>query len=205
MNKIKSYIKKSEGITLVEMIVVMGLFAVVLVSITVYAWMSLRAQNKSVKHILAQNSARRALSSISSEVRSSMYSDAGAFPIEAVTANSITFYTNIDDDVNAERVRYFMDGSDLKRGVIEPAGDPPEYLGVENVNTLARYITNPDSIFTYYDENYDGTTSPLSFPVNKSIIKLVRVDLIIDVDTQRLPEPVSVNTEAQLRNLKENL
>ncbi|NQU99764.1 MAG: hypothetical protein HQ538_03415, partial [Parcubacteria group bacterium] len=51
----------------------------------------------------------------------------------------------------------------------------------------------------------DGTGDPLPFPVNKSVIKLVRFHLTIDVDTQRLPEPVNVNTGAQLRNLKENL
>jgi len=197
--------KKSKGITLIEMIVVLGIFSMALVAITTYAWMSLRAQNKSVKHILAQNSARKALSVAASEIRSSMYSDAGAYPIVEATANSITFYTNVDEDINAERVRYFINGSDLKRGVIEPQGDPPNYDGTEQVNTLARYITNPNNIFTYYDQNYEGTNDPLAFPVNKSIIKIVRFNLTIDVDTQRLPEPVNVNTEAQLRNLKENL
>ena len=201
----KSYLKKSEGITLIEMTVVLGIFAIVLVSITVYIWMSLRAQNKSVKHILAQNNARKALSVATAEIRSSMYSDAGSYPIAEATANSITFYTNVDEDVNAERVRYYMDGSELKRGVIEPQGDPPEYTSTEQVNTLAKYITNLDSIFTFYDQNYEGTNNPLPFPVNKSIIKFVKFNLTIDVDTQRLPEPVNVTTGAQLRNLKENL
>ncbi len=196
---------KSAGITLIEMVVVLGIFSMVLVSITVYAWMSLRAQNKSVKHILAQNSARKALSITASEIRSSMYSDTGAYPIVDATANSITFYTNIDGDINAERVRYYTEGSELKRGVIEPQGDPPNYDDVEQVNTLAQYITNPDNVFSYYDQDYEGTRNPLSFPVNKSVIKLVRLNLTIDVDTQRLPEPINVSTEAQLRNLKENL
>jgi len=197
--------KKSKGITLIEMMVVLGIFSMVLISITTYVWMSLRAQNKSVKHILAQNSARKALLVATAEIRGSMYSDAGAYPIVEATANTITFYTNIDEDINAERVRYFMDSSELKRGVIEPQGDPPNYNGVEQINTLARYITNPGSIFTYYDQEYDGTSNPLTFPVNKSVIKLVKFYLTIDVDTQRLPESVSVSTGVQLRNLKENL
>lgn len=197
--------KKERGITLIEMTVVLGIFSMILVSITVYIWMTLRAQNKSVKHILAQNSARKALSVAASEIRGSMYSDAGSYPIVEATANSITFYTNVDDDINAEQVRYYMDGSDMKRGVVEPEGSPPNYNGTEQVNTLASYITNTDSIFTYYSQEYEGTIDPLAFPVNKSIIKLVRFNLTIDVDTQRLPEPVNVYTEAQLRNLKENL
>ena len=196
---------KTAGITLIEMIVVLGVLAIALVGITTYVWMSLRAQDKSVKHILVQNSARKALTTMAAEIRSSMYSDAGSFPVVLAEASTLTFYTNIDDDINAERVRYFMDGNVLKKGVIEPSGDPPEYTSAEQVTTLANYIINPDSIFTYFDQNYKGTENPLSFPVNKSVIKLIRIDLIIDVDTQRLPNPVNVTTEANLRNLKENL
>lgn len=196
---------KTAGITLIEMIVVLGVLAIALVGITTYVWMSLRAQDKSVKHILVQNSARKALTTMAAEIRSSMYSDAGSFPVVLAEASTLTFYTNIDDDINAERVRYFMDGSVLKKGVIEPSGDPPEYTSAEQVTTLANYIINPDSIFTYFDQNYKGTENPLSFPVNKSVIKLIRIDLVIDVDTQRLPNPVNVTTEANLRNLKENL
>lgn len=197
--------KKAAGITLVEMIVVLGIFSIALVGITTYVWMSLRAQDKSVKHILVQNSARRSLTTMAAEIRSSMYSDAGAYPVVEATANTLTFYTNIDDDINAERVRYFIDGNTLKKGVIEPSGDPPEYIGTEQITTLATYVINPSSIFNYYDQDYKGTGDSLAFPVNKSVIKLIRIDLIIDVDTQRLPNPIDITTEANLRNLKENL
>lgn len=203
--KINSKNKKSVGITLIEMTVVLGIFSVALVAVTTYVWLGLRVQDKSIKHILAQNSARKAMTSIAAEIRSGMYSDAGSYAINTAEANTLTFYTNIDSDINAERVRYFMDGSNLKRGVVEPQGDPPNYNGTENVTTLARYIINTDNIFSYYDRNYQGTANPLSFPVNKSLIRLVRISLTIDIDINRLPDPVTVTTEAQLRNLKDNL
>ena len=196
----------SAGITILEMIVALGVFAIAITIVMTYIWMGLRAQNKSVKHIIAQNNARRALTTMAGEMRSSMYSNAGSYPIEVAESKSLSFYTNIDTDLAAERVRYFLSGTDLKRGVIEPSGQPPSYGGPEAENVLANYVINSaENIFTYYDQNYDGTTSFLPFPVNKSLISLIRIDLIIDVDSNTPPAPMTTTTEAQLRNLKENL
>ena len=199
--------KRSAGITILEMIIVLGIFGVVLTITTTYFWMSLRAQNRSVKHIVAQSNARRALTNMAGEIRSNMYSDAGSYPIEVAEGQSLTLYTNVDDDVNAEKVRYFIDGTDLRRGVIEPTGQPPSYpTGNEEVNTLASYVANgANDLFTYYDRDYEGTTSPLPSPVNKSNVRLIRINLIIDVDSNTPPDPITVTTEAQLRNLKDNL
>ncbi|MFH2105266.1 MAG: type II secretion system protein [Parcubacteria group bacterium] len=198
--------KRTAGITLLEMIVVLGIFGVALVITTSYFWMGLRAQNKSVKGIVAQNNARRALTAMAGEIRSSMDSNAGSYPLEVAEGQSLTFYTNVDGDVDAEKVRYFLSGTDLKRGVTEPSGQPPNYNGTEQENILANYIANNTAnIFTYYDRDYEGTTSFLSFPVNKSQVRLIRIDLIIDVDSNTPPAPLTVTTEAQLRNLKDNL
>ena len=198
--------KDSAGITILEMIVALGVFAITISIVMTYIWMGLRAQNKSVKHIVAQNNARRALTTIAGEIRSSMYSNAGSYPVEIAEGKSLTFYTNIDADLDAERVRYFLDGTDLKRGVIEPSGQPPGYTDPEVESTLANYVVNDtENIFTYYDQDYEGTASFLPFPVNKSLISLIRIDLIIDVDSNTPPDPMTTTTEAQLRNLKENL
>jgi len=197
---------KSAGITILEMVVALGIFAIAITTITTYIWMGLRAQNRSVKHIMAQNNARRALTTIAGEIRSSMYSNAGSYPIETAESKSLTFYTNVDSDIDAEKVHYFLDGTTLKRGVTEPSGQPPNYNGTETITTLASYVVNSsENIFTYYDQNYEGTTSFLPFPINKSLVSLIRIDLIIDVDSNTPPEPMTTTTEAQLRNLKENL
>ncbi|MBU1178190.1 type II secretion system GspH family protein [Patescibacteria group bacterium] len=207
MKQLQPTKNRSAGFTILEMIIVFGVFGVALVVTTSYFWMSLRVQNKSVKHIVAQDNARRALTAMAGEIRSNMYSDAGSYPIEVAEGQSLIFYTNIDDDVNAERVRYFLDGTDLKRGVIEPSGQPPTYSSVnEQINTLSSYNANGvNDIFTYYDRDYDGTTSPLPSPVNKSKIRLIKINLTIDVDSNTPPDPITVTTEAQLRNLKDNL
>ncbi len=188
------------------MIVVLGIFGVALVITTSYFWLGLRAQNKSVNGIVAQSNARRALTTMAGEIRGGMDSDAGSYPLEITEGQSLTFYTNVDDDVSAEKVRYFLSGTDLKRGVTEPSGQPPSYGGTEQENILANYVVNDtENIFTYYDRDYEGTASFLSFPVNKSQVRLIRIDLMIDVDSNTPPDPLTVTTEAQLRNLKDNL
>ncbi|NQV13570.1 MAG: type II secretion system protein [Parcubacteria group bacterium] len=198
--------KRTAGITLLEMIIVLGIFGVALVITTSYFWMGLRAQNKSVQGIVAQNNARRALTTMAGEIRGAMDSNAGGYPLEVAEGQSLTFYANVDGDIDAEKVRYFLAGTDLKRGVTEPSGQPPSYGGTEQENVLANYVANDvENMFTYYDRDYEGAASFLPFPVNKSQVRLIRIDLIIDVDSNTPPAPLTVTTEAQLRNLKDNL
>ena len=68
--------------------------------------------------------------------------------------DTFTFYSDIDSDGVKERVRYFKDNLDFKKGIIEPTGDPLEYvLGNETISTLTGALENVDPIFNYYDRS----------------------------------------------------
>ncbi|MEK9201667.1 MAG: hypothetical protein AAB944_01715, partial [Patescibacteria group bacterium] len=106
-----------------------------------------------------------------------------------------------------ERVRYFLSGTDLRKGVIKPSGNPLQYNPAsETFSTLARDVRNGgQNLFDYYDANYDGTTAALTQPVSVSVVRLVKVTVIIDADINRAPSPKTFMTQVSFRNLKDNL
>lgn len=195
-----------QGLTLIETIVAIGIFSLATVAIMVFISQGFKAQKQSIQNIIAQQEIRRALKIMSKEIRGAAESAEGDYAIDTAQGQSLTFYTNIDDDVTTERVRYFLDGTELKRGLTQPSGEPPTYGEDEEISILARYVNNESTpIFTYYDTNYTGTEDPLPLPADIGEIRLIHIHLIIDVDPEQPPEGIILETEATLRNLKENL
>lgn len=155
----------------------------------------------------AQFESTRVLKKMVGELRSMSPSGAGAYSIAQAGTSTITFFNDIDNDAQKERVRYFLDNGILKRGVIEPSGNPIVYTGTEQVTTMINYVRNTSTtpLFSYYDAAYAGTTTPLSIPVNILSIRLVKINVIIDQDTNRPPLALTVTSQVSLRNLKDNL
>jgi type II secretory pathway pseudopilin PulG len=133
--------------------------------------------------------------------------------------NSITFLANATSQVNQncswEEPNHKMKaqfefswteeiiggGSELKKGVIEPIGDPPQYpLDQEKLTVITSYVRNTPPIFEYYDK--DGNKiEPL--PARLSETKMMKVFLVINVNPNKPPENFQLESYVQLRNLKE--
>ena len=145
----------------------------------------------------------------SHELRSAAPAETGAFPILTAATNTLTFYSDIDDDGVVERVRYFLSGTKIQKGVIEPTGEPYTYVaGNETVIDQVRdVVTSATNIFEYYDGSYTGTassTAPLPSPVSTSMVRMIKIVLGVDHDANRPPGPVEVTTQVSIRNLKDN-
>ena len=102
-------------------------------------------------------------------------------------------------------MRYFLNGTSLQRGIVIPSGSPLGYTNSETITTLLTNITNTTTIFNYYDTSYDGTTASLTIPVDVSVIRLVKITLTVDNNTNLPPPAVTFTTQVSLRNLKDNL
>jgi competence protein ComGC len=200
-------IKSKNGFTIVE--VLTSVFVLSLIVLLVGSFQkNVFSLNSIIQSGLTiQQEGRKALKTIIPEIRSISSSSAGAYPLAEVQQNSITFYSDIDGDGLKERLRYFLDGDILKRGVLKPTGSPAQYI-LENevVTEFVHNIANgTTSIFSYYDTNYDGMTDPLSDPVNILDVRLVEVTLIMDGNGSKSPAPVTLKSKASMRNLKDNL
>lgn len=199
--------KKNSGFTILEIIIVVAIFSLISVALGVFMF-DVFDQNRFISSsISAEQEGRIVLKTFATELRSASSSSAGAYPILSASSNQIVFYTDLNNDGLKEQVRYFLSGTALMKGVTQPSSSsPPTYLGSEVISEMVHNITNGTAgIFSYYDASYDGTTAPLPFPITISLVRLVKVNLVIDADPGKSPTSINITTQTSIRNLKDNL
>ncbi|KKU87211.1 MAG: hypothetical protein UY16_C0034G0002 [Candidatus Gottesmanbacteria bacterium GW2011_GWA2_47_9] len=127
MDFLKHNCNSKSGFSVIEVLV--GIFIIILIGLAVYSFQKdIFSLNRTISDSLAaQDETRRALKSMSAEIRTASPSSLGAYALSQTATSSFTFYSNIDDESFKERVRYFTDGSTLKKGVIKPSGTPLTY------------------------------------------------------------------------------
>ncbi len=196
-----------KGMSIAELIIVIGITSLLIVAMGSFQRDILYFAGFIEKGLSGTQDARAILRTMTREARAALPSSIGAYPIFEAGNQSFTFYSDIDNDGLQERVRYFLSGTDLRKGVIKPSGNPLQYNPAsETFSTLARDVRNGgQNLFDYYDANYDGTTAALTQPVSVSVVRLVKVTVIIDADINRAPSPKTFMTQVSFRNLKDNL
>ncbi len=202
---IKNLSHNHQGVTLVELLVGMGIFAFLTVGITAL-FLSSRKYNEIVwEQLKTQNEGRKVIQDFVNEVRTASQSSIGAYPIAAASSTEIIFYTNLDSDTLKERVRYFFSGRILKKGVIKPAGNPLTYSANNEVITeVAHDVVTSTSKFLYYGSDYAGSQAELGSPINITSIRMVGIMITLEEDPNASPVPFSIESKVSLRNLKDN-
>jgi hypothetical protein len=203
-------IKDKKGTSIIEAVVLIFVFALAMTALTSFIINAYRAYNFNFQQIVAINEGRRGIETIVKEIREATYGDDGSYPIVEAGDNQFIFFSDIDKDTVVERVRYFLDGNNLKKGILKPTGDPPRYvLSDETVSFLSAYVRNTSStpIFTYYNGDWpqDTINNPLPTLTRLTDTKLMHVYVIINVDPNRPPDDFILESDTQIRNLKTNL
>lgn len=89
----------------------------------------------------------------------------------------------------------------LKKGVIKPSGSPVEYLlDQEEFSIVTSYIRNPPPLFEYFD--IDGNKIENLF-IGIKDIRLMKVFLTVNVNSNRPPQDFELESWVQIRNLKQ--
>jgi len=200
---------RKKGFSLIESIIMIFIFGLVMVMAGVFIVYTYRSYNYTFEQIGAINEARRGIEIMVKEIREARYGDDGSYPIKEAGDFQFIFFSDIDKDNATERVRYFLDGTNLKKGIIEPSGDPPQYLlPGEVVSVLSSYARNASMpVFTYYNGDWpsDIVNNPLPTLTRLTDTKLMHVYLKINIDPNRPPDNFELESDAQIRNLKTNL
>ena len=202
----------NEGLSLIE--VVLSVFIVSLVGIGIASVsQNIVAFNRYFNYSFTTgDQAQRLLRPMGQEIRSASVSNNGSYPLEVTQANEFVFYSDIDNDGLAERVRYYLSGTTLLKDIVKPTGSPLVYiLSNKTTVTMATGVQNIANgnipIFNYYDSTYTGSTTGEVLPAsgNISLVRLVRITLLIDADPQLPPPAQRVTTLVSVRNLKQQL
>lgn len=186
-----------------------GVFALLMVAISAFVLSSYRSYSYNFNQAAAINEARKGTEVMVKEIREARIGDDGSYPLAEANDFQFVFYSDIDKDEGVEMVRYFLDGTDFKKGVIEPSGDPPQYvLADEKIGILSRHVRNAGiPIFVYYNADWpeDIINNPLPTLTRLMETKLMHVYLKINVDPNRPPDDFELESDIQIRNLKANL
>ena len=198
----------NRGFSLLEMIVVLSIFLVVSTIVTSFVAQNFRVNRFALEQSDAINQARRGMDIMVRELREASAAENGSFPVDTASDQTLIFYSDIDADALLERVRYFLDGTELKKAVLDPSGFPPVYTGEETINTISQYVRNDlTPIFYYYNKDFPNDTinNPLETPAAVNQIRLVKILLEINVNPAQAPKHFILISNSQLRNLKDNL
>lgn len=188
------------GITMIETLVWIAVFVSAMIAVSSSLLYFYRTNRYAVEQASAVSSAQRGLDQVVRMVREAAYSSQGAFPIVSIGANDIVFYADVDTDYFVERVHYYLQGTNLVRGVIEPTGNPPDYTGAETTSVVAEYVRNTAqgiSTFRYYD----ALGAEITNYANWTSVRFVKVTLGVNVNVETLPNQLTINSSAAIRNL----
>jgi hypothetical protein len=199
-----------KGTSIIEAIVLIFVFAMAMTVLSIFIINTYRAYNFNLQQVVAINESRRGIETMVKEIREATWGEDGSYPIVEAGDDHFIFFSDIDQDTAVERVRYFLDGTSLKKEVLKPTGDPPQYVpGSETVLTLSTYVRNSGSIpvFKYYNGDWpqDTVNNPLPTLTRLTDTKLMHIYIVINVDPARPPDDFILESDTQIRNLKTNL
>ncbi len=194
----------TRGLTLIETIIWVAVFTMAMAAMVQSLLSFYRANTYTLEQAQAVSDARRAIERVVQVMREADYGSDGAYPIVSMSTTSITFYADIDQDPQVERVRYFIASTTLSRGVVEPTGDPVAYTAGETISPVASFIRNIEQgivAFTYYD----AAGAVVNDLARVRDVRFIRMNAVVNVSPARLPNELTLRSSATLRNLKESL
>ncbi len=198
------------GFSLLETLIATAIFLLIVGIMWLFIKQSYANQRFTFGQSIAISEAQRGVESLIKETREALPSDTGSYPIVKADDFEFIFYSDYNKNNLVERIRYYLDGSNFIKGVTEPTGDPIEYLtSNEQTTIISRYVRNSqeEPVFKYYDGNYAGQSGqePLNTPADISQIRLVHINLKVNLDPSQAPRDYYLESDAQIRNLKDNL
>lgn len=94
--------------TLIETIIALAVFILILASLTGFIIMGYRVFNFSWQQSVAVDEARRGIEIMVKEIREAKTGDNGSYPLVLAEDKEFIFFSDIDNDGQTERVRYFL-------------------------------------------------------------------------------------------------
>jgi Tfp pilus assembly protein PilW len=199
------YIPQNKGFSLIEVIVLITVFTFAMGAVVTSVLYFYRSNQHTIEQAFAVDSARRGIEFMVRDIREAAYSDAGDYPVISISEDEFSFFSDIDRDNSIERVRYFIDGVNLRKGVTNATGDPLVYDDVNEVLSIVsdnvRNVAQGISTFVYFDDQGVVITD---FN-NITDVAFVRVNVVVNINPDRLPNEFTLRSSATLRNLKTNL
>jgi prepilin-type N-terminal cleavage/methylation domain-containing protein len=202
-NKIRS------GMTLIEMMVAIAIFSIGMAGFTLLFSKVWQGNNYTLEMGQSTMAVSQGVNTIMDYIRRARQSDGGSFPVVSAADNDLVLYSDFNKDNITERLHFYKSGQQVLMGVTNPTSTMPKTYpaGDQQIITIANSIVNNSStpIFYYYDHNYTGGAgqNSLTTPVSVSAIRLVKIFLQININPNRAPDNIQMQSFVELRNLND--
>ena len=200
--------KLNNGFTLVEVAVSVVLFALIIYGVTFLVSGILSNSNYQSRLLDNNDQGRKVAANFTNEIRNATTSATGSYALETASAQTITFYSKDQNGV-VDRIRYYLQSGKLYEGITAPSGSPPVYNLAQEVVTpvqSAMATQGTDTIFSYFNGNYNGSGSALVQPVNPTSVRYIQIDLkIYRQGSKNNIGTYDIKAGSSIRNLKTNL
>ncbi len=195
-DKINS-IRNGAGFTLIEVITTVAIFAIAMGLISGFLVYIYRIHGYALQQAQAIGEARRGIEIMVKEIREAKSGEDGAYLIGKTENFELSFYLNVDKDLEVEMVSYYIEGTDLIKEIIDPEGFPSQYSSQPKKTLLSQYVRNTPPIFKYFDEKGEE----LAYPARKKDTRMIKVYLEINVNPSRFPLDFILESVIRFRNL----
>jgi prepilin-type N-terminal cleavage/methylation domain-containing protein len=200
---------KRRGFTLLEVIIAGFMFAVIVAAVAGFSAFYFQNYSFSYEEQQSVGQLQYAITQMVRDIREARSGDDGAWPITTTTDTQFVFFSDVTGDGRTDKVRYFLDGTDLKRGIIEPTAVPVTYPPAnEKIKVMVGNINlNGKPMFTYYNGNWPADTVNNPLPAASRLLstRLVGVYLRIDISSNSGSQPYEASSSVQMRSMKDNL
>jgi len=196
--------KYDQGFTLLEMIIAIFIFTIMM-GLIVYLGFNVIGYNSFItSNIFSQNELQLTLNMLEIELRSMGPSNVGSFPIELANSNALTFYSDTDRDGLFERIRYYLNGNILMKGITKPTGSPLSYspANEKTAEVVHFVISDPSTIFSYFAKKSIASDPPMIQPVSPSLIRAIKAQLTVKQTGRDQSGPVTFSIFATIRNFR---
>ncbi len=191
-----------------EMIIAISIFTLGIAGFTLLFSRSWKSNSFIVEEGMAAMQASNSVRNISRDLREIRQAETGEYMVKTAEENELVVYFDVDGDDVVERVRFYVDEDTdtFIRGVAEASGSPLAYpadYSADIETVLANYVMNgslSELVFKYYDNENMELVSPA--PTD---IRLIEVNLWINIKPLSAPDNVKIGTSIELRNLDENI
>jgi prepilin-type N-terminal cleavage/methylation domain-containing protein len=199
----------NRGITLIELLVALTIGTVLIVAVTDTLRMVLVLTTQKPLSLQAIDQARTTASTFSNELRNATIGSDGSYPLAEASSTEIIFFTPYRSGTSpsVRRIRYYVASSTLYKGVTTQSGTPPSYvIANEQITKLLPLASSTTKLFTYYDESYTGSSTPLVQPVSVTNVTYVQMSLsMLRKDERNSTSTFTFTSGSSVRNLKTNL
>lgn len=201
--------KKYSGMSLVEMMIAISIFTMSIAGFSLLFLRSWSVNSYSIEMGQSSFAASQGINRAVGYLRKIRQGDNGAYAIQSAEDNELVVFSDYNKNGTTERLRFYLENGQLKMGIASPTGGIPKTYpnNDESILILAENVVNAvnEPVFYYYNENYPGDTenNPLSIPIDASVVKLVKIFLKINIDPNRVPNSIEMQSFVEMRNLND--